>query len=137
MAHSPLLGTDSAPQEPFGRDTRSLGPSDISDSGSDLAGIATGGQAALPLEEALQDAEVPEAAPDIDADRIVTPHRDSADEGDAGNAGDDATEPPRPNPEPDAPAPTEPADPEAPPAEPGDDEARKPGRTAALLRARP
>ena len=39
MAHSSLLGVDYAAQEPPGRDTASLGPSDTSDTGSDVAGL--------------------------------------------------------------------------------------------------
>lgn len=128
MATSPLLGTESAPTEPEGRDTGALGPSDSSDSGSDMAGIRTGGEAALPLEEALQEAAQPDMPRDIDTDRVIEPQRDAA-----------APEPrePGPNPEPDAPAPTEPSDPSdpaAPPADPDDDEHRRPGRVAALLR---
>lgn len=127
MGHSPLLGTDPVPSEPAGRDSGSLGPSDTSDSGSDLVGVGDGGGAGLPLAETLQEAEQPDVPADIDADRIVTPHRE---------VGAAPPEPRRPNPEPDAPAPTEPTPPDAPPAEPEDSEERKPGRTAALLRPR-
>jgi hypothetical protein len=38
MAHSPLLGGERAPQRPAGTSTDLLGPSDSSDSGSDLTG---------------------------------------------------------------------------------------------------
>lgn len=38
MAQSPLLGGDRAPQVPGGRSTDVLGPSDTSDSGSDVVG---------------------------------------------------------------------------------------------------
>lgn len=38
MAHSPLLGGDPAPRVPSGRSTDVLGPSDTSDSGSDVTG---------------------------------------------------------------------------------------------------
>lgn len=162
MGHSPLLGTEPAPEEPAGRDSGALGPSDTSDSGSDSVGVGDGGGAGLPLEETLQEAEQPSIPADIDADRVVAPHRDAADPDEAGRRGDDEdpdlafidraqagdplededteaaapAQPPRPNPEPDAPAPTEPADPDAPPAEPEDTEDRKPGRTAALFRPR-
>lgn len=157
MGHSPLVGTDPVPTEPDGRDTRALGPSDSSDTGSDMAGIATGGDPALPLDEAMQQAANPEMPADIDADRVVTPHRDALtgdertlddedadlafiDRAQAGDPmedeGEDTPDPrePGPNPEPDAPAPTEPADPAAPPADPGDDQHQRPGRLAALLR---
>lgn len=39
MGHSSLVGIDPAPLEAPGRDTGALGPSDSSDSGSDMAGI--------------------------------------------------------------------------------------------------
>ena len=38
MAYSSILGADTAPEQPAGRDSRALGPSDNSDSGSDAAG---------------------------------------------------------------------------------------------------
>ncbi|MFT3859546.1 MAG: hypothetical protein QM742_19270 [Aquabacterium sp.] len=38
MAHSSILGSDRAPALPPGRDVESLGPSDTSDTGSDVAG---------------------------------------------------------------------------------------------------
>jgi len=38
MGHSSLVGTDKAPQRPKGSDERALGPSDITDSGSDTIG---------------------------------------------------------------------------------------------------
>ena len=40
MAHSSILGADTAPARPAGRDADALGPSDNSDSGSDAAGTA-------------------------------------------------------------------------------------------------
>jgi hypothetical protein len=40
MANSSILGADTAPTQPQGRDARSLGPSDNSDSGSDTTGTA-------------------------------------------------------------------------------------------------
>lgn len=40
VAHSNLLGGETAPAQAPGHDTLSLGPSDTSDSGSDLAGLA-------------------------------------------------------------------------------------------------
>lgn len=39
MGHSSLTGVDRADLEPIGRDVATLGPSDTSDSGSDMAGI--------------------------------------------------------------------------------------------------
>lgn len=38
MAHSSILGADRAPLQPAGRDADALGPSDTSDSGSDIRG---------------------------------------------------------------------------------------------------
>lgn len=38
MAYSSILGADSAPTQPDGRDSQALGPSDNSDSGSDAIG---------------------------------------------------------------------------------------------------
>lgn len=38
MAHSNILGGDRSPQQPSGRTLRDLGPSDTSDTGSDIAG---------------------------------------------------------------------------------------------------
>ena len=40
MAYSSILGGDTAPQEPSGREAERLGPSDNSDSGSDTIGTA-------------------------------------------------------------------------------------------------
>jgi hypothetical protein len=38
MSHSSILGGDRAPQQARGRDAETLGPSDTSDSGSDIQG---------------------------------------------------------------------------------------------------
>ena len=38
MAYSSIMGADSAPAQPGGRDSEALGPSDNSDSGSDTIG---------------------------------------------------------------------------------------------------
>jgi hypothetical protein len=38
MGHSSLVGTEKAPQRPKGTDEQALGPSDITDSGSDTIG---------------------------------------------------------------------------------------------------
>jgi hypothetical protein len=38
MAYSSILGADTAPTQPGGRDSKTLGPSDNSDSGSDTIG---------------------------------------------------------------------------------------------------
>lgn len=59
MAHSPLLGTDLAAEQAAGRDAGALGPSDSSDSGSDLAGLETddGGDPAVATDIGLRDEE--------------------------------------------------------------------------------
>jgi len=58
MARSSLLGVDPAAPEPAGRDKASLGPSDSSDSGSDVTGLEGDDDAAdpgLPVDVALRD----------------------------------------------------------------------------------
>ncbi|WP_457444525.1 hypothetical protein [Roseateles sp. P5_E4] len=93
MARSSLLGIDSAAAEPAGRDKASLGPSDSSDSGSDVAGMDgedDGTDPGLPVDVALRDDQVAplplgESLPssegetgvrdgaDIGVDRVFTP----------------------------------------------------------------
>lgn len=54
MAHSSLLGVDEAIHGAAGHDTASLGPSDTSDTGSDIAGIEEiDDDAMLPVDVAL------------------------------------------------------------------------------------
>lgn len=69
MAHSPLLGTDRAPPAPAGRDTETLGPSDSSDSGSDVAGLddEPGGDPNEPLDRALDPDRERPAGRDVEA----------------------------------------------------------------------
>jgi hypothetical protein len=58
MARSSLLGVDPAAAEPAGRDKARLGPSDNSDSGSDVAGLDSdddGADPGLPVDVALRD----------------------------------------------------------------------------------
>lgn len=60
MARSSLLGIDPAAPEPAGRDKASLGPSDSSDSGSDMAGLESDDDDAdpgLPVDVALRDGQ--------------------------------------------------------------------------------
>jgi hypothetical protein len=75
MAYSSILGGDMAPQEPDGREAELLGPSDISDTGSDTIGTVeaaadsvdsgrTGDRGAVAGAEA-------EIGGDIKPDRIV------------------------------------------------------------------
>lgn len=91
MAHSSLLGSDEVPVVPPGHDTASLGPSDSSDSGSDLAGVAghDDSDPGLPVDVATgADRERPETNfesvhPGADSDAEGTGERRSAG-GDAG-----------------------------------------------------
>jgi hemerythrin superfamily protein len=57
MGHSPLVRIDRAETEPAGRDTAALGPSDSSDSGSDLAGFEAldVNDPSVPVDVALRD----------------------------------------------------------------------------------
>ncbi|HSN34702.1 MAG TPA: hypothetical protein VLU41_18555 [Ideonella sp.] len=86
MAHSSLIGTDDVPTTPKGRDSEALGPSDSSDSGSDVAGLAgdDGGDPSLPLDAAVApDVERPETSFEVlddgsDSDAAGTGERRSA-----------------------------------------------------------
>ncbi|RZL39975.1 MAG: hypothetical protein EOP35_02265 [Rubrivivax sp.] len=84
MGHSSLVGTEKAPLRPQGRDEDALGPSDISDSGSDMVGAGSlpgadpgepvdvtlnRDQAVAPIEGKSEDSDETEAA-DIGVDRI-------------------------------------------------------------------
>lgn len=92
MGRSSLLGIDPAAPEPAGRDKASLGPSDSSDSGSDVTGLEGDDDAdpGLPVDVALRDDQVAplplgESLPasegdigvrdgaDIGVDRVFTP----------------------------------------------------------------
>ncbi len=91
MARSSLLGVETAPTEAPGRDKARLGPSDSSDSGSDVAGLdEDDADPGLPVDVALRDdqsAPLPlgESLPagdgatgvrdgaDIGVDRVFTP----------------------------------------------------------------
>ena len=93
MGRSSLLGVDPAAPEPAGRDKASLGPSDSSDSGSDMTGLEPDDDDAdpgLPADVALRDdqaAPLPlgESLPasegeagirdgaDIGVDRVIAP----------------------------------------------------------------
>lgn len=81
MAQSPLLGgVTPAPATAPGRDNPSLGPSDNSDSGSDVAGIAghEDGDPGLPVDRAMED---PRPRSDISEETIA----DGADSDGAGS----------------------------------------------------
>jgi len=111
MARSSLLGVDSAPVEPAGRDKATLGPGDSSDTGSDVAGVESdddGSDPGLPVDVALRDDQ---AAPlplgeslaasegeagvrdgaDVGVDRVFTPGEEDEDLDDLLDAVDDAS----------------------------------------------
>ena len=96
MPHSPLVDTERAPAVPAGRDTQSLGPSDSSDSGADLAGVEglDTEDPGMPVDELLdEDREHPigggdPAEPGADSDAAGTGERASAGN-DAGREGAD------------------------------------------------
>lgn len=99
MARSSLLGTEPSPAEAPGRDKATLGPSDSSDSGSDVVGLDGDDDDAdpgLPVDVALRDdqgAPLPlgESLPaseggtgvrdgaDIGVDRVFTPGEEAGD----------------------------------------------------------
>lgn len=78
MARHPLIDTDFAEPEPAGRDSASLGPSDSSDTGSDVAnvaprdGSATDSGGTGERRGAAGDAQVEDAA-DIGVDHVFEP----------------------------------------------------------------
>lgn len=95
MGHSSLVGIDPAPLEAPGRDTGALGPSDSSDSGSDMAGLDTmdDGDPGQPVDVAMnQDARRPlQSADTLDgsaSDSAGTGERRSA-AADSGREGGD------------------------------------------------
>jgi hypothetical protein len=88
MARSPLTGIERVPLEPEGRDTAALGPSDSTDSGSDIAGIDALDTAdpALPVDVALaRDIERPLTAPEV----LASGSSDAAGTGERRAAGSD------------------------------------------------
>jgi hypothetical protein len=97
MGQSSLLGTSKAPTGAKGRDTRALGPSDNSDSGSDTVGVADapGTDSFVPVDVALADeAQHPlesrgGARPGADSDAAGTGERRSAADDPGDRAGAD------------------------------------------------
>ena len=74
MSHSSILGGDRAPQQARGRDAETLGPSDTSDSGSDIQG-------ATRLKTDAEEGELGGATPvsnDSDSDAMGTGERAEA-----------------------------------------------------------
>lgn len=91
MGHSSLIGTERAAEEPAGRDTALLGPSDSSDTGSDMAGIGESnvGDPFLPVDVAMRD-EMPHAA--MAPESLSGSASDSGGTGERRSAGQDAGE---------------------------------------------
>ena len=89
MGPSSLLGTDRAAQEPAGRDIALLGPSDSSDTGSDMAGIGDSddGDPTLPVDVAMRD-DMPHAA--MAPENLAGSGSDSGGTGERRSAGLDA-----------------------------------------------
>jgi len=74
MSHSSILGGDRAPQQARGRDAETLGPSDTSDSGSDIQGASR-------LKTDTEEGELGGATPisnDSDSDSMGTGERAEA-----------------------------------------------------------
>ena len=74
MSHSSILGGDRAPQQARGRDAGTLGPSDTSDSGSDIRGASR-------LKTDAEEGELGGATPisgDSDSDSMGTGERAEA-----------------------------------------------------------
>jgi len=96
MATSSILGIERAARQAPGRDSEALGPSDSSDSGSDVAGIELqdDGDPAMPADAATREDSVHSNAshesigPGIDSDAAGTGERRSA----AGDAGREAND---------------------------------------------
>lgn len=96
MPHSPLVDTERAAPVPAGRDTQSLGPSDSSDSGADLAGVdrMDTEDPSMPVDQLLdEDRQHPigggdPADPGADSDAAGTGERASA----GNDAGDEAAD---------------------------------------------
>lgn len=86
MARSPLYGVNPAPATPAGRDSASLGPSDTSDSGSDVANLdyLDDDDPAMPVDRGMrEDNELAvtsheSVGPGIDSDASGTGERRSA-----------------------------------------------------------
>ena len=103
MGHSSLVGTDKAPLHAKGTDEQALGPSDSTDSGSDMQGAdslpaADPGepvdvtlnrdQAVAPVEGTSEDSTETDAS-DIDTDRVIDAMND-VESLDGAAEGDDA-----------------------------------------------
>lgn len=110
MAYSSILGADTAPSHPNGRDSELLGPSDNSDSGSDAMGTSeahedsdaagTGERGAVAGPDAREGADIlpdrvvhmaqDEGLPEADPDSIEFTDLDSEADEEAGEGGGSA-----------------------------------------------
>jgi hypothetical protein len=86
MAISPLLGTDHAPAPAAGRDSASLGPSDTTDSGSDVAGLDDDLDPGGPLDTISE----PDSLRPMTAPETLSADSDSTGTGERRSAGSDA-----------------------------------------------
>ena len=157
MGHSSLVGIDIAPLQAAGRDSDALGPSDSSDSGSDLSGSdeLDTGDPGQPVDVALERGDLLAGggsdaggtgerrsaaadggrdAGDISIDRVFDPNAETGDDGDDPDLAlveaieaSSTPQPGRPNPEPDPPE--DPSGPAEAPLDDEDREERKPGRS--------
>ena len=82
MGHSSLVGTDKAPRRAKGRDEQALGPSDLTDSGSDTLGADT-----LPTADPGEPVDLT-----LNRDRAVAPIEGTGEESDETEATDIGTD---------------------------------------------
>ena len=86
MATSSILGTDQTPMPVEGRDTKALGPSDTTDSGSDIAGLEDD----LNPGGALDSIAEPDSLRPMTSPETLTADSDSQGSGERRSAGSDA-----------------------------------------------
>jgi hypothetical protein len=86
MAISPLLGTDHAPAPAAGRDSAALGPSDTTDSGSDVAGLDDDLDPSGPLDAVSE----PDSLRPMTSPETLGADSDSRGSGERRSAGSDA-----------------------------------------------
>ena len=82
MGHSSLVGTDKAPRRPQCTDEQALGPSDITDTGSDTVGADT-----LPVADPGEPVDVT-----LNRDRAVAPIEGTGEDTGEGDANDIGTD---------------------------------------------
>ena len=86
MATSSILGTDQTPTPVEGRDTAALGPSDTTDSGSDIAGLEDDLNPGGPLDSIAE----PDSLRPMTSPETLTADSDSRGTGERRSAGSDA-----------------------------------------------